>query len=220
MLHAFFSCREQLQLSSPYRNFPSRSVCILPSTINLQLLKIVQAIIMLIHLVSLLFFLFALILAAPSSPDFYPPSKLLSKRYQIDCFLQTPQHPLCPAVPTDCMRALQLMRGGDKVDAPMEFSRATGFSLPYRWAHGTCQILIDIVAHGDPSEITTIYEISTRALQLIARCVIDQRLGRLGGRTTAGPNDMIMVGVMGVQTSDNRPPRLSPMAVVNQCLPP
>lgn len=175
---------------------------------------------MLISLISVLVFLSALILAAPSSPNFHPPSKLLSKRYEIQCFRQTVQRPLCPAVPSDCMRVIQLMRGGDKVDAPMEFSRVTGYTLPHLWAYGTCKIIIDVVASGNPSEITTVYEISIRALELIARCVIDPRFARMGGRTTVGPNDIIRVGVMGVQTRDDQPTRLNPMAVVNQCLPP
>lgn len=220
VLYAFFPYYEQPELFTQLSKFRLGHIFIVAITVNLELLGIAKTVIMLVSLVSLLLFLCALILAAPSRPNLHSPSKPLSKRYQIQCFQQTPQHPLCPAVPTDCMRAIQQMRAVDKVDAPMEFSRVTGYTLPHQVVHGTCKIIFDVIANGDPSETTTMYEISARALELIARCVIDRRHPQLGGRTTAGPNDMIHIGVLGEQTSEERPTRLNPMAIVNQCLSP
>ncbi|KAL9118582.1 MAG: hypothetical protein Q9187_004869 [Circinaria calcarea] len=178
---------------------------------------------MLVHLISILFFLVALILAAPSSPNLHSYSKLLSKRHVLQCFQSTPTNPLCRIIPSDCMRAVQILREGDKVDAPMEFSRVTGYRVPHRLEVGTCKIIWDIIAEGNPSEITTLYEISARALELTSRCVIAPHSGRVGGRSTVGPNDLIWVGVIAVDRSDEpprRPSRLNPMAVVNQCLAP
>lgn len=176
---------------------------------------------MLVHLISILVFLFALILAAPSSSNLHSSLKLLSRsRHEIQCFVSSPIRRLCRIVPSDCTRAVQILRVGDRVQAPMEFSRVTGYQVPFKVEFGSCRILVDIIAPDNPSEITTLYEISTRALEVTSRCVITPNFGRIGGRTTAGPNNLINVGVMGVEGNDEplRPPRLSPMAIVNQCL--
>ncbi|MCJ1485057.1 hypothetical protein MMC06_005230 [Schaereria dolodes] len=133
-----------------------------------------------------------------TTPSSYP--NRLAKRYaSIDCFEQIPgPHVLLTPDGTDCVKAAMLIVGGDKSEAPIEFSRSTGFILPHRWFYESCTIFAD-VAHEHDIEIFTLTEIGTIALGIMVPCVGNPKFPGLGGRSLGGRENLIRVILMGTR---------------------
>lgn len=157
-----------------------------------------------------------LLLGAPTSPNANSPSSLLAKRYIVNCFTNLPGHHLAQPVITDCTAALRQVLCGEKTSAPMHFSTKHGFTVPHRWVHGTCNIVIDTVSDEDENQfdIFSLTDIVDRAVELLGRCINDARY-KYGGRTTVGPKDEFTLLMFGGEAEEYEPARYPPRCWLN-----
>ncbi|MCJ1482198.1 hypothetical protein MMC06_002361 [Schaereria dolodes] len=147
----------------------------------------------------LLFVFFTLSPALPAISNFTVFSRsYLSKRdVIISCFdgEQDLTNPLLRPRFPDCVNAAVQMVKGDKVDAPMQFSRTTGYILPDSWTFGNCAIAIDMMGPDD-SDTVPLKEVARAAMAVMVACVQNVRSPQLGGKSTAGPEQVIRVEVV------------------------
>ncbi|MCJ1252563.1 hypothetical protein MMC24_000369 [Lignoscripta atroalba] len=127
--------------------------------------------------------------------------------YTIKCFSQneSPSNQLYNPLPPDCLDACLLIIGGDKPDAPMQFSRTTGFVVPYRWNHGTCAIIINI-HDPDDDEVLPLSHIAYVASKVIEFCVENSSGAQLGGRVDLGAKLIMSLFVIGKQAPEHEWP--------------
>lgn len=156
------------------------------------------------------------LLASPTSPNVRPPSLPEYERYMVHCFTSWSGHRLVHPDPRDCTAALRLVLCGDKTSAPMHFSRNSGFTVPHRWAHGTCSIILDIA--GDDNEgqfdIFSLEHVADRGIELFGRCVNNEKHG-VGGKTTVGPKNEFLLLMIGTEEETYRPQKYPPTCWLN-----
>lgn len=132
------------------------------------------------------------------------------------CFFQTklPDDPLLRTSYEQCYEAMTQITQGDKINAPIYFSRdpSLGFRLPHAWVHGTCVIEID-VHPTDKGDITTMTDIAKAAITISILCL--EEWHHLGGRQNVGEKEVLNIVIYGRLAPEKRPrPRIG--QVVNR----
>ena len=121
------------------------------------------------------------------------------------CFVQTsqPEEPLLKTTYADCWPAMRLIAVGDKINAPIYFSRdpEVGYKLPNAWAHGTCVIEIDVDPPNE-GDITTMVEIAKGAIEISMLCI--EEWPNLGGRHRVGEKQVLIVFMFGRLAPENK----------------
>ena len=135
----------------------------------------------------------------------------------IHCFTEKPGHNLGRPVITDCTAALRLALCGEKILAPMYFSKNHGFTVPHKWTHGTCNLIIDTVESDDENQfdVFSLTDVVNRALELLNTCVNDAKYG-FGGKTTVGPKNEFMLLMVGAEAEEYEPARYPPSCWLHQ----
>ena len=113
----------------------------------------------------------------------------------------------------DCFEVVrQQILCGDKSQAPMDFSRVRGFTVPYRWAHGTCAILVDVDGDDHTTEVDTLAHVAEAVIEIVETCARHSTNISFfyGGRTAIGPHNKLKVGIMGQAAQEERPQRHTP----------
>ena len=122
----------------------------------------------------------------------------------INCFANAPF--LRPVVVDDCADVFETMQEGDKVWAPMHFTRerGTGFRVPHRWHKNSCTVLIDMLKDGDDDSFP-LGTVVQAASNIVRACVLDSSMQGLGGRAIIGPEKKMLVVVSGTLDPPQRP---------------
>ena len=114
------------------------------------------------------------------------------------CFTQKkpPDDPLLRTTSEQCHGAMTQITRGDKINAPIYFSRdpSLGFRLPHAWAHDTCVIEIDAYP-VDEGDITTMIDIAKAAITISMLCI--EQWPFLGGRQHVGEKEVINIFIYG-----------------------
>ena len=114
----------------------------------------------------------------------------------LGCYSQNPPNETQIGIITykECKAAIVNVPLGDKSLAPLTFSRKedAGFTTPYVWTHGVCEIAIDVVG-PDVVETTTFAAIFKRGFDLMVECVI--KPPHFGGIGLVGEDLDLMVTV-------------------------
>ena len=132
-----------------------------------------------------------------SASDAVSLSNLNDSSNNDDCFNPaTPRRGLYPAEEQDCLDAAnELLKVRDPFH-PTSFGRRNnvGFKLPKVFRNGTCIISIDVLDDRERDKFKP-FLVYTAAVDIAHRCT--QGAFRLGGRTRAGPKEVVDVLVIG-----------------------
>ncbi|KAL8668857.1 MAG: hypothetical protein Q9168_006528 [Polycauliona sp. 1 TL-2023] len=118
---------------------------------------------------------------------------------KINCYRQPPLpiKRLPRAGIHDCYTALQYLLRGEKTMAPIQFTEddRRGFAVPFAWAHGTCQIIINNLT-PNAEETFSFALIAHLAAEITEACVLELP-GSLGGEVKLGNRNLFEVVVAG-----------------------
>lgn len=122
----------------------------------------------------------------------------------INCFADAPF--LRRVVVDDCADIFSIMQEGDKVWAPMHFTReeGQGFTVPHRWHKTSCTVLIDMLEDGDDDSFP-LGSIVQAASNIVRVCVMDSSMSGRGGRAIIGPEKKMLLVVSGTLDPLPRP---------------
>ena len=123
---------------------------------------------------------------------------------QVSCYYQPPsgEEPPAPLIKTqDYREAKKLILIGDKVDAPMDFSRdeTKGYRVPKVWENGGCVIVLHGVDQVDKSAVDTfsLALVAHVAEKIIVDCV-EGPSAHIGEEAKLGPLEIFGIIVAGV----------------------
>ncbi|MCJ1471464.1 hypothetical protein MMC13_000103 [Lambiella insularis] len=147
--------------------------------------------------------LFCNVLATPLDSELLPATTYhpLHKRAGIVCFDRTsPQAEGREKIETgDCNELPLIISQGDKVQAPMMFSRdrEKGFKLPHALQHKSCMIGFDSTVGED--DIATLEDIAIALLEIIIECVANVDAYGFGGGQQVGERGHLSAIILGVK---------------------